>query len=189
MQIEFDLNQEDFVDLNIHLNHRRAAGRWLLIARWALMILQIAVLVYIFYPYIEAGGAALALALLPSLGVAGLWLVVIPFVYRLWVRSQVLAVITAERAGLGHHVLTLSDTGVSDRTSRGENSSPWHEIEEIAPTRKHLFLYDGPASAYVIPRRAFPDGDAAEAFEMAVQDYHDQVRHHIPADRLRRGGD
>jgi hypothetical protein len=100
-----------------------------------------------------------------------------------------MAVVTAERAGLGHHLVTLTDTGVSDRTDRGENSTPWHEIEEIASTRKHIFLYDGPASAYVVPRRAFHDGNAAEEFEFAAQDLQEKSRRHVPANRLTRGGD
>ncbi len=175
MQVEFTLNFYDYVDFNIHLNQRGSTGRWLGIARWVLLGVQTVALVIVFYPQLVSGGIGLLIGLLPIIALAGLWLVVVPFVYRQWFKLQVAKLPEDRRAGLGHHVLTLTTEHIVDRSETSEAITSWHEVEEIASTSSHLFLYSGPASAHIVPRRAFPNADAFEDFAAAAREYRENV--------------
>jgi hypothetical protein len=184
MQVEYDLGQDDYVALNIHLNNRGSTGRRLTVARWALLILQAILLIVLFYPQLVGGGIGLWIGLLPIVGVAGLWLVVVPFVYRQWIRSQVKAVMRPGNAGLGHHWLYLSTSGICDRSEQAESATSWHEIEELAVSRGHLFLYTNPTTAHVVPRRAFANGDAFEEFVAQATELRESAQRHRPSSQL-----
>lgn len=51
----------------------------------------------------------------------------------------------------------------------------WTAVRRIAVTDKYLYIYEGPAAAYIIPRRAFASEQEFEDFTTAAQWYHDAV--------------
>jgi hypothetical protein len=184
MQVEYDLVQDDYVALNIHLNTHRSTGRRLAIARWILMVLQIVLLGVVFYPQLASGGIGLVMGLLPIVGVAGLWIVVVPYVYRRWITSQVQAAITSQKTGLGHHSLTLTSQGIADRTQQGESTTSWYEVEELVTTHDHAFFYTSVTTAHVVPRRAFANDDAYDAFVEQATELRESIQRHRSASEL-----
>jgi hypothetical protein len=68
------------------------------------------------------------------------------------------------RGALGRHRVALSDYGVTETSAVNETRTAWAGVDRVEQSPEHIFIYITPASAHVIPKRAFPTPDAAEAF-------------------------
>jgi len=64
---------------------------------------------------------------------------------------------------LGPHQLTLSNEGVRVESPKGQSLVYWSAIQRTTATRSRLFLFIGPMSALIFPRRAFRDQTSFEA--------------------------
>ena len=69
-----------------------------------------------------------------------------------------------ERGQLGKHKVVLSETGVVESTAVNESSRTWAGIDRIEQNQDYIFIYVAPLQAIIIPKRAFKDATAAEAF-------------------------
>ena len=56
---------------------------------------------------------------------------------------------------IGFHEVTISDTGVFEKSDVGESTISWKGIERIAATPEHLFLFVNSLSGHAIPKGAF----------------------------------
>ena len=68
---------------------------------------------------------------------------------------------------IGIHKYFISSEGVHDITEFNDTTTKWNVIENIAQTIDHLFILVRPNSAFIIPKRAFPDDSA---FNQNAQD-------------------
>jgi len=68
------------------------------------------------------------------------------------------------RGALGRHRVVLSDYGVTESTSVNETRTAWAGVDRVEQSQDHVFIYITPASAHVIPKRAFSRPEEAEAF-------------------------
>lgn len=55
-----------------------------------------------------------------------------------------------------HHV-TVSAEGFTEHTAESRHSHTWRSLFDIALTPDHIFVYDTPATAHIIPRREVGD--------------------------------
>ena len=69
-----------------------------------------------------------------------------------------------ERGQLGKHKVVLSETGLVESTVVNESSRTWAGIDRIEQDSNYIFIYVAPLQAIIIPKRAFKDAAAAEAF-------------------------
>jgi hypothetical protein len=88
----------------------------------------------------------------------------------------VMQIFTEERAGVGQHHLTLAGDGITDRSSYGESKTAWGDVEQVAVTRDHVFLYTSATAAHVVPRRAFADPAALKQFVATAREYMQATR-------------
>lgn len=66
---------------------------------------------------------------------------------------------------LGERRLTISPGAVTSWSAGlSESSCSWSAITDVRTTPEHIFLHVGNHQAIVVPRRAFADAEAAEAF-------------------------
>ena len=68
------------------------------------------------------------------------------------------------RGQVGRHKVVLSDAGVVESTDVSESRTSWAGVDRVEENPKYIFIYTSPAAAHVIPKRAFRDTEAAEAF-------------------------
>lgn len=61
-------------------------------------------------------------------------------------------------------VLHAGPAGLVHRTEHGVTEATWSAITGVGDTGRHVFLFLGPSTAYVVPYRAFPDAAAAARF-------------------------
>jgi len=69
---------------------------------------------------------------------------------------------------LGEHSICLTEEGVVESTPLGRQETTWGGIHHIARTRRFILLFITPASAHLVPTRAFANSqDADRFFELA----------------------
>ena len=68
------------------------------------------------------------------------------------------------RGALGRHWVVLSDYGVTESSAVNETRTSWAGVDRVEQSADYIFIYITPASAHVIPKRAFTGPEAAEAF-------------------------
>ena len=96
---------------------------------------------------------------------AGLALLSLAAVYvvrrlRLWPRFE-----QAARGETGQdYALTVSAFGLSASLAGGEERTRvrWDKVLDIRETRRHFFIYSGPFTAMIVPRRDLADADTVE---------------------------
>ena len=69
-----------------------------------------------------------------------------------------------EKGQLGKHKVVLTDTGLVESTAVNESSRTWAGIDRIEQDSNYIFVYVAPIQAIIIPKRAFRDLSAIEAF-------------------------
>lgn len=68
------------------------------------------------------------------------------------------------RAVLCHYDVRLGESGAHVQTPNWTFDVPWRGIVAVEETGAHCFLRLDTVSAYTIPKRSFPDGEAAREF-------------------------
>jgi len=53
----------------------------------------------------------------------------------------------------------------------GNLTKPWHSLDSVVTTRKHIFIYFNKCGAFIIPKRAFDSAADADVFARAAKDY------------------
>jgi len=71
-----------------------------------------------------------------------------------------------QHAWLGHHVVEVSEEGVSDTGDHGQLTIRWSGIGRVREDEHYVYLYTQPDAALVVPKRAF--ADPAEARELVA---------------------
>jgi YcxB-like protein len=69
-----------------------------------------------------------------------------------------------DRGQLGRHRLVLTEEGLTESTAVGETRTRWSGVDRVEQSADYIYIYTSPAAAHVIPKRAFPAAEGAEAF-------------------------
>lgn len=65
------------------------------------------------------------------------------------------------------HRVVISDAGVSESTANSRSQFTWDALEKIESNENYIFIYNTPATAFVIPKREIGN-DAFEALKLAL---------------------
>lgn len=69
------------------------------------------------------------------------------------------------------HRVEISREGVAQSGEYGSSAFPWKIVEDIRDTNAHVFIFNGPNSAVVIPARAFATETGFRQFVEKAQEY------------------
>ena len=69
-----------------------------------------------------------------------------------------------DRGQLGRHRLVLGEDGLTESTAVGESRTSWSGVDRVEQSADYIYIYTSPAAAHVVPKRAFPNPEQAEAF-------------------------
>jgi hypothetical protein len=75
-------------------------------------------------------------------------------------------------------LLRLTPAGVQQTVDAETETVLWIDIIDITRTKEHLYLFVSANTAFVIPVRAFPDAQAAEAFYQQALQLRDAYMEH-----------
>ena len=110
---------------------------------------------------------ALVVALAPQIAVFLVWYVIYELALPLW------GFWSARRRGCYVHScsIAIDEGGVRTWDVNNDYKKPWHSLDSVVPTRKHIFIYFNKCGAFIIPRRAFESIGASESFGRAAMNY------------------
>lgn len=75
----------------------------------------------------------------------------------------------ANRTILTQHNISVGEAGLIEETEFNRTEQKWTGIPRLVRTRRHIFAYVSQYAAHVIPRRAFKDTAAWDAFYFELQ--------------------
>ncbi|MBN1643578.1 MAG: YcxB family protein [Dehalococcoidales bacterium] len=70
---------------------------------------------------------------------------------------------------IGAHKYSISSDGIHETARFSSSKTKWDVVEDIVQTDKHAFILIYPRKAYIIPKRAFPDGSTFDKFVQDVK--------------------
>jgi hypothetical protein len=65
---------------------------------------------------------------------------------------------------LGHRVMTIGPDGIQEVSDHATTSQKWSGIKKVEETDSAVYIFNAPASAFIIPKRAFSNGSALGEF-------------------------
>lgn len=165
MEIQYELTREDLYAFQwraAYTSPRARRLRWKPYLYWF-----IALLLFSLMPSIGADGFSLSVDF--SILLVGFPIVALATWYltRRGVRGVILQMLKdekTEKGQLGEHRVVLEDSRVVESTAVNETSTAWAGIDRIEQDSDYIFIYTSPNQAHIIPKRAFNDVTAAEAF-------------------------
>jgi hypothetical protein len=170
MVVEFENSLDDVLALNLYHHQQSPKARR---TRQLLQYGPAAILVLVFLGQLVLTEAS-PISALPWLMFAVVWTLFVPFMLRRSMRKRVLQLFVEgkSRGMVGSHKLSLTSTGVTDKTGFGTTETAWRNVRKVVSTSEHLFIYVGDTAAHIVPRRAFPDVARFHEFRDTVFRYY-----------------
>lgn len=177
--IAYDLTLEDMEALTLYHSERSPRERRRRRLVQGLIILVFLFLLYSAFDSIQKQGAGLsagwiAASSVPLICPTILLVLVFSGGVRRWSnrRSVHKAFADVEPGGkIATQQMTLSANGISVRADAGELALVWPEVADVTRTDNHLFVFGTSEQAMAVPRRAFSDQAAFDAFNDEIQTY------------------
>jgi len=166
LQVEYDITRDDLYAFQWRAAFRSATGRR---ARRAVYLgWLLAIVLYAFLPAIGAHGITLSRVSPTFIVISLLVVFLLQWTLDRWlVRRAIHQLLEDERPDrgqLGRHRLILDEEGLTESTAVGESRTRWAGVDRVEQSRDYIYLYTSPAAAHVVPKRAFPDAEQADAF-------------------------
>jgi hypothetical protein len=166
MEAEYELTPDDlyaFQWRSVFVSPRGRRTR-----RTTYLVWVLAVLLFAIVPAIGADGFVISrvsvtfIVVAISIGLLFQWCL-----ERWLIRRAILQLLKDEKPGkglLGRHRIVLSQDGLMESTPVGESRTSWAGVDRIEQDPHNIYIYTSLAAAHVIPKRAFSDPQAADAF-------------------------
>ncbi len=166
LTVEFQRTFEDLFAFNMFVYERSGLGQKRMI--WGLATVGVLFPPLAYWQY-RIVGEAVVLAVWAASGIVFclLW----PKINRVRLRACIKRNLRAMYKGTTttNHRLALTAEGVQETSSEGQTFFSWSGIREVARTDRHLFLFNGAASAHIVPLAAFGSPADADAFVAEVE--------------------
>ncbi len=151
--VRYEQSLADLLWFTAHSNLRSPVGRIV----YALLALYAFYVAYLSNPHARTGADLVAAILLSLALVAGLAIATA-------VLTALATISRANRTVLTEHTITVTDAGLVEETKFNRTEQKWAGVTRLSRTRRHIFVYVARNAAHAVPRRAFPDAAAWDAF-------------------------
>jgi hypothetical protein len=163
MQIEFDLNKQDYIDFNLyHAKTSQAVKKSLFFQRFGPPVLFL-VLSFL----LEAITVIPLLYWLIAFSVvAVLWILFYPAYLNKILTNRISRMVDEGKNKdlLGRRVMIIDEKGIEGKSENGETRIAWSGVERIVSADHFILIYTSSISAYIIPGRAFATDQDRDAF-------------------------
>jgi hypothetical protein len=177
LEVTFEFDREDFVDLHQVVLRRHLGGqrrRWkrlgllgglvvVLFVLWTALVVSSrgttafrSELVAVLHSWVGVVLGILLLLLMLLLLILGLLLWLMPRMAR----EQ----LSDEGSTLGTHVVRIDGSGIRLATPKASGQYDWSGVVDVFEGPRHVFLFVDTSAAVVVPKRAFPDDGAMRGF-------------------------
>lgn len=179
MEIEYELTEDDYLKFNEFFVRQTKLGRRnIAIHRYFPPAAWVFIAVILVSNHLATPGVLVSSAL-----VSVIWLLISD---RLWTnnfRKRIRSLLreSLSRTALGMHRMVLSREGVEGTSETSDVQTKWEGVEKIAEHNSCFYFFTGPANAYIVPKRAFADEQAAQQFLETARHYREQAAGLEPA--------
>ncbi len=156
MQVEFDLNKEDYWQYNLYIYYKRKTkfGTFN-------KILLIVCGFWFFWIGLITGSLFGMLAII----IFGFLLMFI------LIKTSVYLAVSNSKSTLGNYHISIGPEGVNAKTQHRTILTTWSGIYDVASDRSYIYLFYDNNFAHLIPKRAFATPDDALKFEKLATVY------------------
>ncbi|MDF2988016.1 MAG: hypothetical protein K0R50_3526 [Eubacterium sp.] len=163
MEIEFDLNKQDYIDFNIfHAMNSDTVKKSLVIQRY------LAPIIFLIVPFLIAGLADLPLIywMCVFIVIGAVWIIFYPKYFKAMILKRVAKILDEGKNEdlWGKHRVIVNEEGLLEQSKNGENKINWNGVERIVSLNQHFFIYISSVSACIIPKRAFKTNEDTVMF-------------------------
>lgn len=177
MEVEYELSAEDLTALRRHMQKRGPNRQqyWLFTAYGIILLLFAVISAFVRYLVPLPLGVYLGLLLL-GIGV-GSWMTLIGLALYTQLRApnafrKALQQRSYAEKVLGWRRFSIDAQGICNKSEISCVIFLWKGIDKIVTTSEHTFIYVTKSAAFAIPRRAFADDRAFDAFVEAAKQFH-----------------
>jgi hypothetical protein len=170
MNIEFENTLDDILALNWYHHRTSPAARRTL--RLFQYVLPLAIVLIVLVITFAAGWSKMSL--LPAAVLALAWFALVPRMQKRNLQKRIVKLYAEgrDRGIVTGHKVSISSSSITDRTDHGETKTAWKDVDKVVATEKYVFIYVGPESALIVPKRAFPHESKYGAFVDTVMRHH-----------------
>jgi len=171
MQIDFEVNLDDYLSLNQHLLKTsplmkagiRKGRAWWAAGPFVGVTLLAIINKMPFEKAIIIVGIVIAVCSLPAF-------FLFPLYFKMQNRKFIKKTCESEKSKgvLGRHVITITNDHFNEKTEYNDTSIPWKGIDRIETTPDYTFIFTNEVTAYVVPRKSL----AAENYSNFTQEIH-----------------
>ena len=166
MDVDYELTREDLYAFQWRAAFQSARSRRARRVPYLLWLL--AILLWAIVPAIGPDGFTLSRVSFTFIVVSLLVTFLFQWCLEQWlVRHAIRQLLKDERPDrgqLGRHRLVLGEDGLTESTAVGESRTSWSGVDRVEQSADYIYIYTSPAAAHVVPKRAFPNPEQAEAF-------------------------
>jgi len=160
MEVTYQLERQDYLDYSKFVIGRVPTLR----RQFFLQMIVIPTIIAVDLWFMHITWVAFALIVLVQ---AVIW-----NAFLFWARRRAVIAQTAARPGaIGLHTLALILDGVREQTSVIEALVRWTKVTEIAESAQLIVLFFSPRYGFIVPKRAFPTAEGAQAFLETARAY------------------
>lgn len=171
MEIEFQLNEEDYIDYNV--NHAKKSPS---LKRSVTIIRILGPVAFLIAPFLIVNFSDIPFWYWMSIfGITSVvWIVFYPKYFN-WELKRKIAkmLLEGKNDSLFKQIkISLNETGIVQQSRAGETMTEWNEVDSVDETHKHIYIYNSSISAYIIPKRAFNDQQAIDLFLEKIHEHY-----------------
>jgi YcxB-like protein len=166
LEVDYEITRDDLYAFQWRAVFESARSRRA--RRTAYLLWLLAILLFAIVPAIGPDGVTLSRVSFTFIATSLLVALLLQWCLERWlVRHAIRQLLASERPNrgqLGRHRLILGDDGLTESTVVGEARTRWAGVDRIEQSPDYIYIYTSPAAAHIVPKRAFPNSEQADAF-------------------------
>lgn len=163
MTITYQLTQQDFYESFIAHRNSRKAMKWMI--RILLAFLAFCILTDITFFLTDHLQGSLTSALIPPVGLAVFWMLLLWLSPRWTARNQ----FRKQPSVQGPRTLTLDTQGANWQWDGGHAEIEWKNLIRYYEAKNQFLIYSSPACFNIVPKRSLSSEELSELREFFVQ--------------------
>jgi len=185
MTAEYELTKDDWSAFNLYHHFHSPTARRQYRRAWVssvLIVLLVCLGISVLASLNSPNPLSTFMALLPLFSAVVLAIPWFPWVYRRKLKRIVAGMIGEgrNRTLLGRQRVTISREFITRSGDFDQTTVRWSAVERVIKDKNHAFVYTSALTAIIVPRRAFADTVAFDAFVLKSTEYHQEADASLP---------
>lgn len=168
MELKYKMTKDDYLAFNLHyVKHSKTIKQSLFMQRFIAPIIFLILPLVLFW----MTGEFLIGFFITFVLISVIWIVFYPKYFFGHIKRNVKKALNEGSNDnlIGQHVFTFSEDGFIEKNRAGERKASWSSIENVEENDDYYFLFFSTMSAYILPKRSFPNEESQEEFKRMIR--------------------